>query len=193
MSNSATPCILVPHAPLSMEFSRQEHWSGPPFPCPGELLHPGVKSGSPALQVDSSPSESPGKPEAAVRIGLEFRRLLFAENAKISQGNRERKRESVTNFKIKLTLIRVGRKKIVFLLKYLTECFLAEILDSPVGRNLLGICGNKTKWCQIFQKSFDATQWHIWHKNSKKETISQRAYWMLIPQHWQRYKAYVRR
>ena len=144
MSNSATPCIIVPHAPLPMEFPRQEQWNGQPFPWPRELLHPGVKSGSPALQADSSPSESPGKPEAAVRIGLEFRRVLSAENGKISQGNRERKRESVTNFKIKLTLITVGRKKIVFLLKYLTECFLAEILDSPVGRNVLGICGNKT-------------------------------------------------
>ena len=48
-------------APLSMEFSRQEYWSGSPFPSPGELLDPGIKSGSSALQADSLPLEPPGK------------------------------------------------------------------------------------------------------------------------------------
>ena len=46
---------------LSMEFSRQEYWSGLPFPSPGDLPGSGVKSGSPALQADSLPSELPGK------------------------------------------------------------------------------------------------------------------------------------
>ena len=46
---------------LSMEFSRQEYWSGLPFPSPGDLPGSGVKSGSPALQADSLPSEPPGK------------------------------------------------------------------------------------------------------------------------------------
>ena len=49
-------------APLSMEFSRQEHWSGLPFPSPGDLPNPGIKPGSPASQADSLPSEPPGKP-----------------------------------------------------------------------------------------------------------------------------------
>ena len=40
-------------APLSMEFSRQEYWSGLPFPAPGDLPNPGIKPGSPALQADS--------------------------------------------------------------------------------------------------------------------------------------------
>ena len=38
-----------------MGFSRQEYWSGLPFPSPGDLLDPGIKPGSPALQVDSLP------------------------------------------------------------------------------------------------------------------------------------------
>ena len=50
------------HAPLSMEFSRQEYWSGLPFPLPGDLPDPSVKLGSPALQADSLLSEPPGKP-----------------------------------------------------------------------------------------------------------------------------------
>ena len=48
--------------PLSMEFSRQEYCSGLPFPSPGDLPDPGIKLASPALQADSLPSESPGKP-----------------------------------------------------------------------------------------------------------------------------------
>ena len=47
-------------APLSMEFSRQEYWTGLPFPSPGDLPNPGVELGSPALQALSLPSEAPG-------------------------------------------------------------------------------------------------------------------------------------
>ena len=44
-----------------MEFSRQEYWSGFPFPSPGDLPHPGVEPGCPTLQADSLPSDSWGK------------------------------------------------------------------------------------------------------------------------------------
>ena len=43
----------LPGSLLSMEFSRQEYWSGQPFPSPGDLLHPGIKTGSAELQADS--------------------------------------------------------------------------------------------------------------------------------------------
>ena len=43
-------------------FSRQEYWSGLPFPSPGDLPIPGIEPGSPALQENSLPSELPGKP-----------------------------------------------------------------------------------------------------------------------------------
>ena len=45
-----------------MEFSKQEYWSGLPFPSPGDLSDPGIKPRSPALQADALPSEPPGKP-----------------------------------------------------------------------------------------------------------------------------------
>ena len=45
-----------------MEFSRQEYWSGLPFPSPGDLPKLGIEPGSPALQADALPSEPPGKP-----------------------------------------------------------------------------------------------------------------------------------
>ena len=49
-------------APPSMEFFRQEYWSGWPFPSPEDLPDPGIESGSPSLQADVIPSEPPGKP-----------------------------------------------------------------------------------------------------------------------------------
>ena len=52
-------------APLSMRFSRQEYWSGLPFPSPGDVPDPGIKPWSPALQADPSVSEPPGKPISA--------------------------------------------------------------------------------------------------------------------------------
>ena len=58
----ATPWAVAHQAPLSMGFSRQEYWSGLPFPSPGDLANPGIKPGSPALQADALSSEPPGKP-----------------------------------------------------------------------------------------------------------------------------------
>ena len=49
---------------MSMEFSRQEYWSGLPFPSPGNLPDPGMEPGFPTKQVGSLPSEPPGKPSA---------------------------------------------------------------------------------------------------------------------------------
>ena len=54
------PWSVACQASLSMEFSRQEYWSGLPFPSPVHLPDPGIKPRSPALQAYSLPSESPG-------------------------------------------------------------------------------------------------------------------------------------
>ena len=56
-----TPWTVAYQAPQSVEFSRQEYWSGLPFPSPGDLPNPGIEPGSPALQADALPSELPGK------------------------------------------------------------------------------------------------------------------------------------
>ena len=58
----ATPWTVAHQAPLSMGFSRQECWSGLPFPSPGDLPNPGIEPRSPALQADTLTSEPPGKP-----------------------------------------------------------------------------------------------------------------------------------
>ena len=51
---------VVYQASLSMGFSREEYWSGLPFPSPGDLPDPGIEPRSPALQADALPSEPPG-------------------------------------------------------------------------------------------------------------------------------------
>ena len=56
MSDSATPCTVAHQAPLSMEFPRQEYWSGLSCPSPGDLPDPGIEPKSPALQIDTLPS-----------------------------------------------------------------------------------------------------------------------------------------
>ena len=58
---SATPGTVAHQAPLSVRFSRQEYWSGLPFPSPVELPDPRIEPGSPALQADALTSEPPGK------------------------------------------------------------------------------------------------------------------------------------
>ena len=56
----ATPWTVAYQAPLSVGFSRQEYWSGLPFPSPGALPNPGIEPRSPALQADALPSEPSG-------------------------------------------------------------------------------------------------------------------------------------
>ena len=57
-----TPWTVAYQAPPSMGFSRQEYWSGVPFPSPRDLSNPGIEPRSPALQADGLPSKPPGKP-----------------------------------------------------------------------------------------------------------------------------------
>ena len=69
-SSFMNPWTIVLQAPLSMEFFRQEYWSGLPFPTPGDLPDPEMKPRSPALQADSLPSEA---------LCVKFHSLLFSK------------------------------------------------------------------------------------------------------------------
>ena len=67
-----TPWTVRAHqAPPSMEFSRQEYWSGLPFPSPGHLPDPGIEPRSPPLQADTLLSEPPGKLTLVQFLGQE--------------------------------------------------------------------------------------------------------------------------
>ena len=60
VSSSVMSDSVAPWTPLSIGFSRQEYWSGLPFPYLGDLSNPGIKPGSPALKADSLPFEPTG-------------------------------------------------------------------------------------------------------------------------------------
>ena len=60
---SGTRWTVAYQASPSMGFSRQEYWSGLPFPSPGDLPDLGIKPRSPALEADALTSEPPGKPD----------------------------------------------------------------------------------------------------------------------------------
>ena len=62
MSDFEIPSTVACQASLSMGFSKQEYWSGLPFPTPGGLPDPGIEPRSPAMQAVSLPSEPPWKP-----------------------------------------------------------------------------------------------------------------------------------
>ena len=55
-----TSWTVAGQAPLPMGFSKQEYWSGLPFPAPGDLPNPGIEPWSPAWQADALSSEPPG-------------------------------------------------------------------------------------------------------------------------------------
>ena len=67
-----TPWTIAHQAPLSMGFSRQEYWSGLPFPSPGDLPDAGIEPGSPTLQAYSLLSEPPGKPNFTLKFSFVF-------------------------------------------------------------------------------------------------------------------------
>ena len=75
-----------------MGFSRQEYWSGLPFPSPGDLPDPGIEPMSPALQADALPSEPPGKPKYILSTQNKTSRKLKYET--IITGNWEGKDEN---------------------------------------------------------------------------------------------------
>ena len=60
-----------------MGFSRQEYWSGLPFPSPGDLTDPGIEPGSPTSQADALPSEPPGKPMTNLESILKYRDITL--------------------------------------------------------------------------------------------------------------------
>ena len=65
MSDSVTPWTVTRQTPLSIEFSRQEFWSGLPFPTAGDLPNPGIEPESPAFPALAGgffTSAPPGKP-----------------------------------------------------------------------------------------------------------------------------------
>ena len=74
----AVPWVVAHQIPPSMGFSRQEYWSGLPFPSPGDLPDAGIEPRSPALQADALPSEPPGKLSLSIYMYIHIHfQILF--------------------------------------------------------------------------------------------------------------------
>ena len=78
----ATPWTVAYQAPPSMGFSRQECWSGVPFPSPGDLPDPGIEPGSPALRADALPFELPGKP-SKIKFIENYLKITFKRKSRV--------------------------------------------------------------------------------------------------------------
>ena len=76
-----TTWTVACQAPLSMELSRQEHWSGLPFPTPGDLPEPGTEHRSPALQADFYCLSHQGNPQAIIKSTLLSEKFLVGNTS----------------------------------------------------------------------------------------------------------------
>ena len=86
----ATPWTAAYQAPPSMGFSRQEYWSGLPFPSPGDLFDTGIKPRSPAFQADALTSEPPvqfNSVQSLSRVRLFVTPWIAARHASLSITN----------------------------------------------------------------------------------------------------------
>ena len=86
---SATPWTVAYQAHPSVGFSRQEYWSGLPFPSQGDLSNPGIEPRSPAMQADALPSKPPAKPTSSFQSVQEWgRKSLRREKSGFKIGGR---------------------------------------------------------------------------------------------------------
>ena len=111
-----------------MEFSRQEYWSGLPFPSPGDLPDPGIEPGSPALEADALTSEPPGKPKVMLKIvQARLQQYMNRELPDVQAGFRKGRgtRDQIANIHWIMEKAREFQKNIYF-------CFLdyAKAFDS---------------------------------------------------------------
>ena len=82
----ARPWTAAYQASPSMGFSRQEYWSGLPFPSLGDLPNPGIKPRSFSLEADALTSEPPGKPpREASSLGRPLIRLSFSNSIRLDR------------------------------------------------------------------------------------------------------------
>ena len=86
LSDSATPRTVAHKAPLSMGFSRQEYWSGLPFPSPGDLPYPGIEPRSPTLWPNALTSEPPGRGQH----NREGKKKKKTQNTCLNQNSKQR-------------------------------------------------------------------------------------------------------
>ena len=125
---------VLHQTPLSMGFSRQECWSELPFPSPGDLPNAGIKPGSPAFQVDSLPSEPPGKlNETSYISSIHHFSLLLPQQEEIWQARHEYLFLTKTKAKDYLLLIQTNSK--IFSIKIIALKSTFGVGEMTLGKN----------------------------------------------------------
>ena len=127
-----------------MGFSRQEYWSGLPFPSPGDLPDPGIEPGSPALQEDALTSEPPMEPSKGSRLSFQVKDLNY-----------------------KIVPVKVGSRAVVFLHLHL-GCPQSKTIELlPVGKDPSSRgCGFSSShvwtWELNCEESWALKNWRFW-------------------------------
>ena len=122
----ATPWTVAYQAPLSMGFSRQEYWSGLPFPSPGDLPDPGIEPRFPALQGDSLLSEPPAA-KAVREAGTQQKARLISLSDNV--GKKRTVSISPTSSSRRENL-KAGKKSLQLAIQRLTSyCPLVNLID----------------------------------------------------------------
>ena len=154
---SVTPWTAVHQAPLST--SRQEHWSGLPFPSPGDLPNPGIKPGSPALQADALPSEPPGKPINVLKF-YKWHNSKYTSESKpeivYCQSQRHSTMASLPEWQPAMRSDLLGCEKLI--VSFVQEVAFQERIDFPY-ENLPVLCWNRRSRRKWYQGAKPAEEW----------------------------------
>ena len=143
----AIPLTVARQASLSMRFSRQEYWSGLPFPSPGDLPNPGIELRSPALQADSLPTELQGSTGKPVLFHMDTHisnvYSIYPSHLGTENTVSKRCREGGHQFPSKaLSAVPLGLA-CWFYLSHVTWCLAAGILSSSAQPHTSQLCLEK--------------------------------------------------
>ena len=94
-----------------MGFSRQEYWSGLPFPSPGDLPDPGIEPGSLTLQEDTLTSEPPGKPLNSAVVTVLEKVSLYSNPPKKEMPNNAARLQHYENRKLQIYMLGLDSKR----------------------------------------------------------------------------------
>ena len=162
----AMPGTVAHQAPLSMGFSRQEYWSGLPFPSPRDLPDPGIEPRSPALQANSLPTELWGKPPVDPKFIQMFAASQQVCWSKISTGPQQ---SMVNPRRIKIPRVFPGRPVVKIPHFHCKGCGF-----NPWSGNSGPAC--HMAWAKKEKKTFQNKLMQV-----SKQAFASNVFWPLIP------------
>ena len=169
MSDFATPWTIAYQAPPPMGFSRQEYWSGLPFPSPGDLPNPGIEPTSPALQVDSLPLSHRGCALVIAKSKLYFWVIYLEERNVIWDVSNLWDITTDTENKVSQTLHQISKSS--------SHTWVPK--DKKSGSTILLTKERKVKL--LSHVRLFVTQWTVAHQAPLSMGFSRQEYWSGLP------------